>query len=150
MSNIQNNKNQLIWIIVLLVIIAGLVWWNLSQRHDLNEIVEQMTIEKEELQEEYEDLAIQFDGYQQMDIPTTCAGLARRAASHQSFQRTPYSRTQERARYRSCGHERLCASDRQPQRHQRTSDGREHTSPSGEPAVQGAELSTLNAQLSTD
>ena len=68
MSNIQNNKNQLIWIIVLLVIIAGLVWWNLSQRHDLNEIVEQMTIEKEELQEEYEDLAIQFDGYQQMDI----------------------------------------------------------------------------------
>ena len=68
MSNIQNNKNQLIWIIVLLVIIAGLVWWNLSQRQDLNEIVEQMTIEKEELQEEYEDLAIQFDGYQQMDI----------------------------------------------------------------------------------
>ena len=68
MSNIQNNKKQLIWIIVLLVIIAGLMWWNLSQRHDLNEIVEQMTIEKEELQEEYEDLAIQFDGYQQMDI----------------------------------------------------------------------------------
>ena len=68
MSNIQNNKNQLIWIIVLLVIIAGLVWWNISQRQDLNEIVEQMTIEKEELQEEYEDLAIQFDGYQQMDI----------------------------------------------------------------------------------
>ena len=27
-----------------------------------------MAIEKEELQEEYEDLAIQFDGYQQMDI----------------------------------------------------------------------------------
>ena len=68
MSNIQNNKNQLIWIIALLVIIAGLVWWNISQRQDLNEIVEQMTIEKEELQEEYEDLAIQFDGYQQMDI----------------------------------------------------------------------------------
>lgn len=67
MSKIQNNKTTL-WIIILLVVIGALVWWNLSQRSDLNEIVEQMTIEKEELQEEYEDLAIQFDGYQQMDI----------------------------------------------------------------------------------
>ena len=55
-------------LIVLLVIIGGLVYWNLSQRQELNEMVEQMTIEKEELEEEYEDLAIQFDGYQQMDI----------------------------------------------------------------------------------
>jgi myosin heavy subunit len=53
---------------VLVAVIAGLVYWNLSQRQELNEMVEQMTIEKEELQEEYEDLAIQFDGYQQMDI----------------------------------------------------------------------------------
>ena len=53
---------------VLVAIIAGLVYWNLTQRQELNEMVEQMTIEKEELQEEYEDLAIQFDGYQQMDI----------------------------------------------------------------------------------
>ena len=51
-----------------MVIIVALVIMNLSQRNELNEIVEQMTIEKEELQEEYEDLAIQFDGYQQMDI----------------------------------------------------------------------------------
>ena len=54
--------------VLLLLIIGGLVYWNLSQRQELNEMVEQMTIEKEELQEEYEDLAIQFDGYQQMDI----------------------------------------------------------------------------------
>jgi DNA gyrase/topoisomerase IV subunit A len=64
------NKNTYIWILiaVLLAAIGGLVAWNLTQRHELNEMVEQMTIEKEELQEEYEDLAIQFDGYQQMDI----------------------------------------------------------------------------------
>ncbi len=54
--------------VILLFIIGGLLYWNLSQRQELNEIVEQMAIEKEELQEEYEDLAIQFDGYQQMDI----------------------------------------------------------------------------------
>ena len=55
-------------VVALVLIIGGLVYWNLSQRQELNELVEQMTIEKEELEEEYEDLAIQFDGYQQMDI----------------------------------------------------------------------------------
>lgn len=79
MSKIQNNKTTL-WIIILLVVIGALVWWNLSQRSELNEIVEQMTIEKEELQEEYEDLAIQFDGYQQMDIRNdslrTCSAVS--------------------------------------------------------------------------
>ena len=64
------NKNTYIWILIvlLLAVIGGLVAWNLTQRSELNEMVEQMTIEKEELQEEYEDLAIQFDGYQQLDI----------------------------------------------------------------------------------
>ena len=63
-------KNTSIWILVvlLLAVIGGLVAWNLTQRSELNDIVEQMAIEKEELQEEYEDLAIQFDGYQRMDI----------------------------------------------------------------------------------
>ncbi len=64
-------KNKVfIWVLVilLLAIIGGLVYMNMNQRQELNEMVEQMTIEKEELQEEYEDLAIQFDGYQQMDI----------------------------------------------------------------------------------
>ncbi|MBQ3998757.1 MAG: hypothetical protein II644_05415 [Paludibacteraceae bacterium] len=54
--------------VVLLLVVGGLVYWNLSQRQELNEMVEQMEIEKEELQEEYEDLAIQFDGYQELDI----------------------------------------------------------------------------------
>ncbi len=61
-------KSYIVIFVILAVIIAGLLYWNLSQRQELNEIVEQMTIEKEELEEEYEDLAIQFDGYQQMDI----------------------------------------------------------------------------------
>lgn len=61
-------KSYIVVLVILLVIIGGLVYWNLSQRHEMNEMVEQMTIEKEELEEEYEDLAIQFDGYQQMDI----------------------------------------------------------------------------------
>ena len=41
---------------------------NLNQRNEMTELIEQMEIEKEELQEEYEDLAIQFDGYQNLDI----------------------------------------------------------------------------------
>ena len=61
-------KSYIIVLILLVAAIIGLVIWNLSQRQELNEMVEQMTIEKEELQEEYEDLALQFDGYQQMDI----------------------------------------------------------------------------------
>ena len=55
-------------IIVLVLIIAGLVTWNVLQHSEMSEMLEQMTIEKEELQEEYEDLAIQFDGFQEMDI----------------------------------------------------------------------------------
>jgi hypothetical protein len=63
-------SKKTVWIVfsVLGVLICGLVVWNLLQRSELNEMVEQMTIEKEELQEEYEDLAIQFDGYQNLDI----------------------------------------------------------------------------------
>lgn len=55
-------------IAVLAVIVIGLLVWNLVQRNEMTDLVEQMAIEKEELQEEYEDLAIQFDGYQQMNI----------------------------------------------------------------------------------
>lgn len=64
----MKDKKIIVILVVLIAVIAGLFVWNLTQRNELNEIVEQMAIEKEELQEEYEDLAIQFDGYQQMDI----------------------------------------------------------------------------------
>ena len=57
-----------ILIIALAAAVGVLVYLNLNQRQEMTELVEQMEIEKSELQEEYEDLAIQFDGYQQMDI----------------------------------------------------------------------------------
>ena len=55
-------------LVILLLVVAALAYLFLNQRQELNELVEQMEIEKEELQEEYEDLAIQFDGYQSLDI----------------------------------------------------------------------------------
>ena len=62
------DKKYIAIVVALGLVIAALVVWNVSQHVEMNEMVEQMTIEKEELEEEYEDLAIQFDGYQQMDI----------------------------------------------------------------------------------
>lgn len=63
-------SKKLFWIVcgAFVVILGVLVYFYASQRSELTELVEQMTIEKEELQEEYEDLAIQFDGYQNLDI----------------------------------------------------------------------------------
>ena len=52
-----------ILIIALAAAVGVLVYLNLNQRQEMTELVEQMEIEKSELQEEYEDLAIQFDGY---------------------------------------------------------------------------------------
>lgn len=59
----------------LIIILAGLAvallvvgFFFLRQQAVMQEMVEQMEFEKEELQEEYEDLAIQFDGYQNLDI----------------------------------------------------------------------------------
>ncbi len=70
MTEEKKNNNKLLWIIlaVLLIALGALTYLYWNQHTELNELVEQMTIEKEELQEEYEDLAIQFDGYQNMDI----------------------------------------------------------------------------------
>lgn len=64
----MNNKKIWVLVVVLLLAIGGLLFWNWHQHQELNEIVQQMEIEKEELQGEYEDLAIQFDGYQNMEI----------------------------------------------------------------------------------
>ena len=63
-------NKKLVWILfgVLALIIGVLLFWIFRQHQEMTEMVEQMTIEKEELEEEYEDLAIQFDGYQQVDI----------------------------------------------------------------------------------
>ena len=64
----MNKKTVWIIIVVLVAALGALAYLYLDQRSEMTELVEQMTIEKEELEEEYEDLAIQFDGYQQMDI----------------------------------------------------------------------------------
>lgn len=64
----MKKATRIIFILLLLAALAALAYFYWQQRTELNELVEQMAIEKSELEEEYEDLAIQFDGYQQMDI----------------------------------------------------------------------------------
>lgn len=64
----KKNIGLIIVVVLLSLAVAGLLVWNYLQRIELVEMEEQMAIEKEELEEEYEDLALQFDGYQQMDI----------------------------------------------------------------------------------
>lgn len=66
------NKNKyialIIGIVVLALCVCALVFINFQQKNEIKEIVEQMEFEKEQLEEEYEELAIQFDGYQTPDI----------------------------------------------------------------------------------
>jgi len=64
----MNKKLIIILSIVAALLIIGLVVYNFVQHSQMQEMVEQLEFEKESLQDEYEDLAIQFDGYQQMDI----------------------------------------------------------------------------------
>ncbi len=62
-------KVVLIILVVALAIVAALlVWMNLQQKTEMKEMVELMEFEKEQLEDEYEELAIQFDGYQTQDI----------------------------------------------------------------------------------
>ncbi len=66
------SKNKYIALIIGLVVLAlcvcALVWMNLQQKTEMKEMVELMEFEKEQLEDEYEELAIQFDGYQAQDI----------------------------------------------------------------------------------
>lgn len=65
----KNPKVVVISVIsALVLVVLGLVFMNLRQRTEIQEIVEQMEFEKEQLEDEYEELAIQFDGYQTPDI----------------------------------------------------------------------------------
>lgn len=65
----KNPKVVVISVIsALVLVVLGLVFMNLRQRTEIKEIVEQMEFEKEQLEDEYEELAIQFDGYQTPDI----------------------------------------------------------------------------------
>ncbi len=60
-------KNTLYALIAVIVVLLGASVWlfvsNHQTKEEMQEMVEQMTFEKEQLEDEYEDLALQFDGY---------------------------------------------------------------------------------------
>lgn len=61
------NKKQIIPIAIALVLVgalAALLWQNHQQKQDIEAMSEMMEFEKERLADEYEDLAMQYDGYQ--------------------------------------------------------------------------------------
>ncbi|MBR2486256.1 MAG: hypothetical protein IKB46_00500 [Paludibacteraceae bacterium] len=65
----NTTKIVLISLVVALAIVSVLlVWMNLQQKTEMKEMVEIMEFEKEQLEDEYEQLAIQFDGFQTQDI----------------------------------------------------------------------------------
>ena len=72
MTNTKKKESkQVIFIAVIAALVgvsAFLVWMNFQQKTEIKEIVEQMEFEKEQLEDAYEELAIQFDGYQTPDI----------------------------------------------------------------------------------
>lgn len=55
-------------IVALAIISVALTLLNLQQKGEMKEMVELMEFEKEQLEDEFEELAIQFDGYQTQDI----------------------------------------------------------------------------------
>lgn len=63
------NKKIIIPILIILLAAVGvLTYLFLRQKQEMTEMVEQMEFEKSELEDEYEDLAMQFDGYRSPDI----------------------------------------------------------------------------------
>lgn len=73
MTETTSKKSKTTRILVVVIaaalgVISFLVWMNFQQKNEIKEIVEQMEFEKEQLEDEYEELAIQFDGYQTADI----------------------------------------------------------------------------------
>lgn len=64
----ENKKKLTLISVIAVVAIALLVGALLYQHSQMNEMVEAMAWEKEQLEEEYQDLAVQFDGYQGIEI----------------------------------------------------------------------------------
>ncbi len=77
----MNRKTKILLIILIALIVGGLLFYVIHQHRQMREMVEQLEFEKEELQEEYEDLAIQFDGYQ--DIQLSNDSLTQKLAEEQ-------------------------------------------------------------------
>ena len=67
-NQLMNKKIIIPILIILLAAIGVLVYLYFAQRQEMTEMVEQMEYEKSELEDEYEDLAMQFDGYRTPDI----------------------------------------------------------------------------------
>lgn len=61
-------KGLIIVVVILAVALIGLGVVYYLQHRQMAEMVEQMEFEKEQLEEDYEDLAIQFDGFRNLDI----------------------------------------------------------------------------------
>ena len=55
-------------LIILLAAVGVLAYLYMNQKQEMVEMVEQMEFEKSELEDKYEDLAMQFDGYRTPDI----------------------------------------------------------------------------------
>lgn len=64
----MNKKIVIPLLIILFAAIAALTYLYFAQKQEMTEMVEQMEFEKSELEDEYEDLAMQFDGYRTPDI----------------------------------------------------------------------------------
>ncbi|MBP5659114.1 MAG: hypothetical protein J6W89_03755 [Paludibacteraceae bacterium] len=63
------NKKVIIPILIILLAAVGvLMYLFFAQKQEMVEMVEQMEFEKSELEGEYEDLAMQFDGYQTPNV----------------------------------------------------------------------------------
>ena len=77
----MNKKKTTLLIILIVLIVGGLVYYVIRQHREMQEMVEQLEFEKEELQDEYEDLAIQFDGYR--DIQLSNDSLTQKLAEEQ-------------------------------------------------------------------
>lgn len=69
MSEKKKSNGLLITLIILLALAAGVLgYFYLYQHKQMAEMVEQMEFEKEQIEEEYSELALEFDGYRTMDI----------------------------------------------------------------------------------
>ena len=66
----SSGKRTVIYLILGLLVVVLFVLCIIfaHQRRQMNEMVEILELEKEQLTDEYEDLSIQFDGYQQLDV----------------------------------------------------------------------------------
>ena len=67
-NQLMNKKIIIPILIILLAAIGALAYLYFAQKQEMTEMVEQMEFEKSELEDEYEDLAMQFDGYRTPDI----------------------------------------------------------------------------------